>query len=220
MDVQGLGSKLIDQLVDSNIVNDPADLYTLSIDQLKGLERMGRKSAWNLLGSLDRSKATTFNRFLYAIGIREVGEATALMLANSFQSFDALMIADEDRLEQVPKVGPIIASHIRAFFGERHNVEVIERLLQAGIGWPAPVAPALVDSPLSGKTVVLTGTLSSMTRSEAKARLIELGAKVTNSVSKTTDIVIVGINAGSKATKAAQLGVTIWDEQNLQTADR
>ncbi len=220
LDIEGLGAKLIDQLVDSNLVKDPADLYTLSIDQLKGLERMGRKSAWNLLGALDRSKTTTFNRFLYAIGIREVGEGIALMLANNFQSLDALVIADEDRLEQVPEVGPIVASQIRAFFGERPNVEVIERLLQAGIGWPAPVAPALVDSPLSGKTVVLTGTLPSMTRNEAKARLIELGAKVTNSVSKTTDIVIVGINAGSKATKAAQLGVTIWDEQDLQTADR
>jgi len=215
MDIEGLGAKLIDQLVESGLVNHAADLYSLSVEQLGNLERMGQKSAENLIEALERSKATTFNRFLYSLGIREVGEATALALASSFRNLDQLQAADDERLESVPDVGPVVASRIRAFFREKHNQDVIEQLLAAGISWPAPTAQRVTDSNLSGKTVVLTGTLASMTRSEAKARLTELGAKVTNSVSKTTDIVIVGDNPGSKATKAAALGVTIWEEQDL-----
>lgn len=215
MDIEGLGSKLIDQLVESGLVNHPADIYSLTVEQLADLERVGRKSAENLLDALSRSKSTTFNRFLYALGIREVGEATALTLAGSFSGLTELMESDEERLEQVSDVGPIVASRLRAFFAEKHNQEVIAKLLESGIDWPAPSSSAAPDSPLAGRTVVLTGALSSMTRSEAKSRLIELGAKVTNSVSKATDIVIVGENAGSKATKAEALGVTIWEEQDL-----
>jgi DNA ligase (NAD+) len=215
MDIEGLGAKLIDQLIESELVNDPADLYALTLDQLEELERMGAKSAENLIAALERSKNTTFNRFLYALGIREVGEATSLALANSFESLNELIAADEDRLEQVPDVGPIVASHIRLFFRENHNQRVIERLLAAGISWPVRAPRKNVESPLSGKTIVLTGTLSSMSRSEAKVRLTELGAKVTNSVSKATDIVIVGDNPGTKAAKAAALGVTIWEEKDL-----
>mgnify|MGYP001320692625 CR=1 FL=1 len=216
MNIEGLGARLIDQLVDNSLVVDPADLYSLSLDELQELKRMGRKSARNLISSLDRSKSTTFSRFLYALGIREVGEATAVALANDFQSLDILMVADEERLKLVPEVGPIVASHIRAFFGEEHNAEVIKRLLQSGIAWPTPVVPISSNSPLSGKTVVLTGTLASMTRSEAKSRLVAQGAKVINSVSRTTDIVIVGANPGSKKKKAVELGVPIWNEQDLQ----
>jgi len=218
MDIKGLGSKLIDQLVERQLVNDPADLYQLTAGQLKELERMGPKSADNLLAALEKGKSTTFNRFLYALGIREVGEATALALANSFADIDQLMAADEERLQLVPDVGPIVASHLHAFFREKHNRKVIRQLLASGIDWPANTMVSVLDSPMAGKRVVLTGTLASMTRDEAKARLISLGAKVTSSVSKSTDIVIVGENPGSKSTKAAALGVTIWEEQDFLEA--
>jgi DNA ligase (NAD+) len=215
MDIEGLGSKLIDQLVERELVDHPADLYQLTAAQLEELERMGPKSAENLLAALENSKATTFNRFLYALGIREVGEATALALANNFATLDQLMAADEERLQLVPDIGPVVASHIRAFLREGHNLGVIRQLLASGIDWPVNTPESVVDSPVAGKTIVLTGTLSSMTRDEAKARLISLGAKVTNSVSKATDIVVVGENPGSKSTKAMTLGVTIWKEQDL-----
>ena len=215
MDIEGLGSKLIDQLVARHLVNHPADLYQLTAEQLEELERMGPKSAENLLAALEKSKSTTFNRFLYALGIREVGEATAFALADSFADLSQLMEADEERLQLVPDVGLIVASHVRAFFREKHNREVIRQLLASGIDWPVNTTTTVVDSPMAGKRVVLTGTLASMTRDEAKARLISLGAKVTSSVSKTTDIVIVGENPGSKSTKAAALGVTIWEERDL-----
>ena len=215
MDIEGLGSKLIDQLVEQQLVDHPADLYRLTAEQLEGLERMGSKSAANLLAALEESKATTFNRFLYGLGIREVGEATALALATSFTTLDQLMAADEERLQLVPDVGPVVASHIRAFFRESHNLDVIRQLLASGVDWPVNTMDSVVDSPVAGKTVVLTGSLASMTRAEAKARLISLGAKVTSSVSKATDIVIVGVNPGLKSTKAAALGVTIWEEQDF-----
>jgi DNA ligase (NAD+) len=218
MDIEGLGSKLIDQLVERQLVDHPADLYRLTAEQLEELERMGPKSAENLLAALEKSKSTTFNRFLYALGIREVGEATALALANSFASLDQLMAADEERLQLVPDVGPIVASHLRAFFREKHNREVIRQLLASGIDWPVITTGSVIHSPMTGKRVVLTGTLASMTRDEAKARLISLGAKVTSSVSTATDIVIVGENPGSKSTKAAALGVTIWEERDFLEA--
>ena len=218
MDIEGLGSKLIDQLVARHLVSHPADLYRLTAEQLEELERMGPKSAKNLLAALENSKSTTFNRFLYALGIREVGEATAFALADSFADLSQLMEADEERLQLVPDVGPIVASHVRAFFREKHNREVIRQLLASGIDWPVNTTTTVVDSPMAGKRVVLTGTLASMTRDEAKARLISLGAKVTSSVSKTTDIVIVGENPGSKSTKAAALGVTIWEERDFLEA--
>ena len=218
MDIEGLGSKLIDQLVEHELVNHPADLYALTAEQLEGLERMGSKSAANLLEALEKSKGTKFNRFLYALGIREVGEATALALATSFTTLDQLMAADDERLQLVPDVGPIVASHIRAFFHENHNLDVIRQLLASGIEWPVNTTVSVVNSPVTGKTVVLTGSLASMTRDEAKAHLISLGAKVASSVSKATDIVIVGENPGSKSTKAAALGVTIWEEQDFLEA--
>ena len=215
MDIEGLGSKLIDQLVESELVSNPADLYTLTTDQLQSLERMGEKSAENILHALTKSKAATFNRFLYALGIREVGEATALALAESFETLDQLMAADEERLQAVPDVGPVVAAHLRAFFRESHNRKVIDQLISTGVMWPAPKLGHNLDSPVAGKTIVLTGTFSGMTRAEAKSQLTALGARVTSTVSKATDIVVVGENPGSKFTKAEALGVTIWDQQDV-----
>jgi DNA ligase (NAD+) len=218
MNVDGLGAKLIDQLVEKQFINHPADLYDLSVETLTAMDRMGLKSAENLLESLDKSKLTTFNRFIYALGVREVGEATALSLATNFSTLEQLTAADEEQLQLVPDVGPVVASHIRAFFQEAHNQNVIEKLTNAGIQWPMMAKPVAANSPVAGKTIVLTGTLSELTRNEAKARLLALGAKVSGSVSKSTDIVVVGANPGSKAAKAENLGVSIWDERELLAA--
>ena len=215
MDIEGLGTKLIDQLVDQGLVSTLADIYALTSEQLLDLDRMGEKSAQKLLAAFERSKATTFPRFLYGLGIREVGEATAVALAAGFDSLDDLMAADEDRLQRIPDVGPIVASRIRAFFQESHNREVIEKLMATGIHWPIVPRPATTGSPLSGKIVVLTGTLSSMSREDAKEKLIALGAKVAGSVSKKTNVVIAGENAGSKLNKATSLGIEIWTEDQL-----
>ena len=215
MDIEGLGSKLVDQLVDAGLVADPADVYGLTLEQLVELERMGEKSAKNLLEALEKSKETTFARFLYALGIRDVGEATALALATHVRSLDELMDASEERLQEVPDIGPVVAGHIRAFFGQKHNREVIRELLDHRIRWPETRAPASVNSPVAGKQVVLTGTLTSMSRDEAKAKLQALGAKVTSSVSKKTDVVIAGENPGSKLDNALSLGVTVWQEAEL-----
>jgi len=213
MDIEGLGSKLVDQLVEQNLVKNPAELYELTQAQLEGLDRMGPKSAANIIEALERSKQTTFSRFLYALGIREVGEATAYALSQYYGSLEELMNADEESLMQVPDVGPVVAANARAFFHEQHNRAVIAELLRHGVRWPRAVAQrAAADSALSGKTVVLTGTLNSMSRDEAKARLMALGAKVTSSVSKSTDLVIAGENPGSKLAKAIDLGVDVWDE--------
>ena len=179
---------------------------------------MGLKSAENILKALEKSKTTTFQRVLYGLGIREVGEATALALAADFETLDQLMAADEERLQLVADVGPIVAAHIRAFFHEKRNRVVINQLLAAGVNWPISSSNKVIDSPLTGKTVVLTGTLSTMTRDEAKAHLSSLGAKVTGSVSKATDIVIVGKNPGSKIKRAVALGITIWDEAEFLNA--
>jgi DNA ligase (NAD+) len=173
---------------------------------------MGDKSAQNLVEALEKSKKTTLARFLYALGIREVGEATAQGLANYFTELDAIQHADEETLQQVPDVGPVVAAHIHAFFRQSHNLEVIENLLQAGVHWPTVKRPAASQQPLQGKIIVLTGTLSVMTRDEAKQRLQSLGAKVTGSVSKKTDLVVAGAEAGSKLAKAEQLGVEVMDE--------
>ena len=215
MDIEGLGAKLVEQLVEQGLVENPADLYTLSVEEIAGLERMGPKSAHNLLETLSRSKSTSFNRFLFALGIREVGEATALSLATHFESLNELMAADEGNLQQVPDVGPIVAAHIRAFFQEDRNRRIIKKLIKTGIRWPTPHARATRESPLAGKTIVLTGTLSSMTREEAKERLAALGAKVTGSVSKSTDFVVVGENPGSKLLRAAELNVRRLEESEL-----
>ncbi|MGD8591043.1 MAG: NAD-dependent DNA ligase LigA, partial [Chromatiales bacterium] len=215
MDIEGLGDKLVDQLVEQGLVKSPADLYHLSKQQLSGLERMAEKSAQNLLDALEKSKSTTLPRFLYALGIREVGEATAQGLALQFGDLPHLEAADEETLQQTPDVGPVVASHVASFFGQSHNREVIERLLEAGIHW-LPVERREPEAlPLQGKTIVLTGTLS-RPRNQVKADLQALGAKVTGSVSQNTDYLIAGAEAGSKLTKAEQLGVEILDEAGLE----
>lgn len=217
MNIEGLGSERIEQLVEHGLVKTPADLYDLTTEQLAVLDHMGDKSAEKLVSALEKSKDTTLQRFLYALGIREVGEATALALANDFLSLDDLLTADQERLEQVHDVGPVVASRVRAFLAEPHNREVIEKLRAMGIHWPTPVRTADRDLPLRGKTAVITGTLSSMSREEAKAQLIALGAKVSGSVSKKTDFVVVGDNAGSKHEKAINLGIQLWSEAELRT---
>jgi DNA ligase (NAD+) len=216
MDIQGFGSKLIDQLVDQGLVRTPADLYDLTQEQLVGLDRMGEKSAQNLQKALEKSRETTFPRFLYALGIRDVGEATAQALTAHFRFLDALMSSSEEELQSVQDVGPIVAEHVHAFFQEEHNRKVIESLLDKGIHWPTPPPlPAKEQLPLAGKKIVITGTLSTMTREEAKERLIALGAKVASNVSKNTDYIIVGENPGSKAQRAAELGITSLNEAQL-----
>jgi DNA ligase (NAD+) len=216
MNIEGLGEKLIDQLVDADLVHTPADLYDLTADQLASLERIGEKSAMKLVGALDKSKVTTLPRFLYALGIRDVGEATALALANDFASLATLMEAEEARLEFVPDIGPVVASRVSSFFREKHNRGAIDKLLSHGVTWPTPERVATKTSPVTGKTIVITGTLSTVSRDEAKARLLELGAKVVNAVSSRTDIVIVGQNPGSKRDKAVALGIEIWSEEQLR----
>ncbi|MHB8254161.1 MAG: NAD-dependent DNA ligase LigA [Acidiferrobacter sp.] len=214
LDIEGLGDKLIEQLVESGRVETVADLYTLTRSELSQLERMGERSAANVHAAIARSRDTTLPRFLYGLGIPEVGEATALALAQHFGDLDELMEADENRLTEVPDVGPVVAHAIFAFFAESHNRAVIEALRTAGVHWPA--LPKPIRGPLLGKTVVLTGTLVGMTREEAKAALIAHGAKVASSVSKRTDFVVAGRDAGSKAQRAEELGVAVVDEERLR----
>jgi DNA ligase (NAD+) len=215
LDIEGLGDKLVEQLVEQELVRNPADLYGLDAATLAGLERMGSKSATKLVEALERGKSTTLARFLYALGIREVGEATALALAGHFGGLEALMAAEEERLRQVPDIGPVVAAAIRAFFQEPHNQVVIARLRAAGVRWPEMAAKPVAAQPLAGKTVVLTGTLESLSRDQAAEQLRTLGAKVSGSVSKKTDYVVAGRDAGSKLDKARELGVTVLDEAGL-----
>ena len=216
MDIEGLGSKLIAQLVEQDLVRSPADLYRLDLECLSGLERMAEKSAANVLSALERSKSTTLARLLFALGIREVGEVTAGQLARHFGTLEAIAEADAEALASVPDVGPVVAAHIVAFFAEPHNNEVIRQLLEAGVNYAAEVvSSAAEDLPLAGQTYVLTGTLSDMTRSDAKAALEALGAKVSASVSKKTTAVVAGADPGSKLAKAESLGVNILDEAGL-----
>ena len=214
IDVDGMGDKIIEQLVDKGLVDDPADLFTLKIGQLSTLERMGDKSAENIINAIDLAKKTKFSSFLYSLGIREVGETTARSLAKHFLTLDALKEADEEVLIGIEDVGPIVAHSIVTFFHQPHNQEVIERLLMAGLEWPKE-QQQLTNTVLSGKTVVLTGTLEELSRSEAKEKLLALGAKVASSVSKNTDYVVAGRDAGSKLTKAEGLGVKVVDESTL-----
>ncbi len=213
LDIEGLGDKLVEQLVDEKLIEDIADLFSLETDTLAGLERMGEKSASNLIAALEKSKDTALDKFLYALGIREVGEATARSLAQAFGDLDSIMPANNEALENVPDIGPVVAQHIVHFFEQSHNRDVIKKLIKAGINWP-PIAVTTVQ-PLSGNTYVITGTLTSMTRDEAKAKLIALGAKVVGSVSKNTTAVFAGEKAGSKLTKAESLGVPIKTENEL-----
>ncbi|MFC1503262.1 NAD-dependent DNA ligase LigA [Pseudomonadota bacterium] len=216
LDVDGCGEKVIEQLVDREMVSTPADLFKLSAGVVTVLERMGPKSAQKLIDSLNQSKLTTLSRFLYSLGIREVGEATAANLANHFETLEAIVAATKEQLILVPDVGDIVAEHLFNFFREPHNMEVIADLRAVGIHWPAIEKPdADIKLPLDGKVVVLTGSLSQLTRSDAKAALQSLGAKVTGSVSKKTDLLVAGEAAGSKLAKAQELDIEIWDEQTL-----
>ncbi|TXH80092.1 NAD-dependent DNA ligase LigA [Thauera aminoaromatica] len=216
MDIEGLGDKLVDQLVDAAIVKTPVDLYRLGVLALANLERMGEKSAQNLLMAIEKSRGTTLARFIFALGIRNVGEATARDLARHFGKLDALIAADVDALQQVPDVGPIVAKCIAEFFAEPHNREVIEQLRAAGVHWAEGEPQGSVAGALAGKTFVLTGTLPTLSRDEAKARIEARGGKVAGSVSKKTHYVVAGAEAGSKLDKAQALGLAILDEDGLR----
>jgi DNA ligase (NAD+) len=215
MDVDGLGDKLVDQLVDSGQVKTLADLYHLKLDTLANMDRMAEKSAVNLLQALEKSKTTTLSRFIFSLGIRHVGEATAKELARHFGQLDAVMVASEDALLQVTDVGPVVAHSIRTFFDQTHNREVVQALRDAGVTWLEGDALAPTEMPLSGVTVVLTGSLASMGRDEAKEKLEALGAKVAGSVSKKTHYVVAGSDAGNKLDKAQALGVPVLDDAGL-----
>lgn len=215
MDIDGVGGKLIEQLVDRELVHTPADLFKLDLTTLTRLERMGAKSAENALASLEKAKNTTLARFIFALGIREVGEATALNLANHFKTLEALQNADLEALKQVPDVGEVVANRILAFWHEPHNVAVVNDLIAQGVHWETVETKEVTENRFKGKTVVLTGTLTQMGRNEAKALLQEMGAKVSGSVSAKTDFVIAGDAAGSKLTKAQELGVTVLTEEEF-----
>jgi DNA ligase (NAD+) len=216
MDVEGLGEKLVDQLVDRGLVQTVADVYGLTAADLAALDRMGEKSAENLVAAIDRGRETTLPRFLFALGVREVGEATARTLAGYFGTLDAIAEADEDALQGAPDVGPIVARHVASFFRQPHNREVIAALRAAGVHWPEGAPNRAAAAPLAGQTFVLTGTLSTLGREEAKARLLALGAKVTGSVSAKTRYVVVGADPGSKLERARDLGVeTLYEEAFL-----
>jgi DNA ligase (NAD+) len=212
MDIQGLGDKLVEQLVDGNWVRTPADLFSLKTDQLTALERMGDRSAQKLQSAIEKSKHTTLPRFLYALGIRDVGESTALALAQYFRDVTRLRSAAEEEIQRVPDVGPVVAGQVAAYFRDAENTELIDRLLASGITWPEPVRAAAVGGALQDKTFVLTGTLESQSRDEAADAIVQRGGKVSGSVSKKTDYVVAGAEAGSKLKKAGQLGITILNE--------
>lgn len=215
MDIDGIGGKLIEQLVDRELIHTPADLFKLDLTTLTRLERMGAKSAENALASLEKAKNTTLARFIFALGIREVGEATALNLANHFKTLEALQNADLEALQQVPDVGEVVANRILAFWHEPHNVAVVNDLIAQGVHWETVETKEVTENRFKGKTVVLTGTLTQMGRNEAKALLQDMGAKVSGSVSAKTDFVIAGDAAGSKLTKAQELGVAVLTEEEF-----
>ena len=215
MDIEGLGDKLIEQLVDEQLVQSPVDIYRLDMPALVGLERMGEKSAMKLLAAIEQSKQSSLPRFIYALGIREVGEATALNLAQHFRSLDALRAASLEQLLAVADVGSVVAGQILHFLAEPHNQTVIDGLIAVGVQWPDIAEKAQTAQPLAGQTLVLTGTLIAMGRDEAKEKLQQLGAKVAGSVSAKTSAVIAGDNAGSKLAKAEELGVAVWTEQQM-----
>lgn len=216
LDIEGLGEKLVDQMVEAGVIRTLPDLYRLGLANLVALERMGEKSAQNLLAALEKSRQTTLPRFLYGLGIRHVGETTARDLARHFGKLDAIMEAGVEQLLQVPDVGPIVAESVHAFFQQPHNREVIEQLRACGLHWEEGEPAAQAPKPLSGKTFVLTGTLPSLSRDEAKELLEAAGAKVAGSVSKKTDYVVAGAEAGSKLEKARELGVAVLDEDGLR----
>ena len=212
MDIEGLGDKIIEQLVETGMVKSPADLYTLTVAQLADLERMGEKSAAKLVEAIGRSRETTLPRFLFALGIRDVGEATALALARHFGSLERLLQADVPTIQQVQDVGPIVAAHVAAFFASSEHRKVIARLREEGVRWADIQRPEAASQPLAGMTFVITGTLESMTREQAREALVALGAKVSGSVSGKTAYVVAGSEPGSKLRKAEELGVKVLDE--------
>jgi DNA ligase (NAD+) len=215
MNIEGLGEKLVEQLVDTHIVSNPAALYKLGVLAIINLERMGEKSAVNLLAAIEHSKHTTLARFIFALGIRNVGETTAKDLAQNFGSLDNLLAADMETLQKVPDVGPVVAQSIADFLAEAHNREVIEQLRACGVCWTEHAPRVAIELPLNGKIFVLTGSLQTLTREEVKEKLEALGAKVSGSVSKKTTYVVSGTEAGNKLDKALQLGVTVLDEQQF-----
>ncbi|MDX2475814.1 MAG: NAD-dependent DNA ligase LigA [Gammaproteobacteria bacterium] len=216
MDIDGMGDKVVDLLVDTGLIHDIGDIYLLQFDQLLQLDRMAEKSASNLVNAIEKSKSTTLPRFLFALGIPQVGETTARILANHFTSLDAIQSASSEELQSLGDVGPVVAHDVQVFFRQPHNREVIEKLIDAGIGWPSIEKTAVKHSEYHGKVFVLTGTLSDMSRNDARAALLALGAKVSGSVSAKTDFVVLGSNPGSKAEKAVSLGVDIIDETQLK----
>ncbi len=216
MDIDGLGDKLVELLVDKGLLAQLADLYRLEHARVAGLERMGDRSADNLLAAIESSKQTTLARFLYSLGIREVGEATAAALAKHFLTLDAICAAEVEELQQVADVGPVVAQHLALFLRQPHNIETIDALLAAGVHWPAMSVPAVQSQPLLGRSFAITGKFTTLGRSEAKTRLETLGAKVTTGApSAKTDALIAGANAGSKLAKAEALGIEVWDEARL-----
>jgi DNA ligase (NAD+) len=215
MDIEGLGDKLVDQLVDGAIVKTPADLYELKADTLIGLERMAKKSADNVIAAIERSKHTTLARFIYALGIRNVGETTARDLAEHFENMEDLGSADSDTLQQVPAIGPVVAQSIVQFFAEPHNGEVVRQLMASGISFERTSAAAKKSGKLRGKTFVLTGSLPNLTRAEATQRIQKQGGRVTSSVSQKADFLVAGADPGSKYDKAVGLGITVLDEERL-----
>jgi len=215
LDIEGLGDKLIEQLVERDAVRTPADLYSLTTEQLAQLDRMGEKSAANLTAAIERSRRTTLPRLLYGLGIREVGEATALALARHFGTLERLMEADETAIQQVADIGPVVAAHVAAFFASDDHRRVIKLLRKQGVTWPDMPASARAEQPLAGRTFVITGTLEAMTREQAQEALIARGAKVSGSVSKKTSFVVAGSEAGSKLTRARELQVPVLDERQF-----
>ena len=211
LDIRGLGDRIVEQLVEAALVQTPADLFRLQPAQLAGLERMGEKSAQKLCAAIADARATTLPRFLYALGIRDVGEATALALAQYFGDLTVLQAADAGTIQRVPDVGPVVAAHVAAWFGDADNQAMVASLIESGVHWPPLVAPAAVSG-FAGRSFVLTGTLASMTRAEAQEAILARGGKVSGSVSKNTDYVVAGAEAGSKLRKAEGLGLTILDE--------
>jgi DNA ligase (NAD+) len=217
MDIEGLGDKLVDALVEQRLVRTPADLFKLGLGTLANLPRMADKSAANLLAALDKARSTTLARFIYALGIRHVGESTARDLARHFASLDALLAADEAELQAVPDVGPVVAQSVARFCAEPHNREVIAQLRAAGVSWTEGEAlrPTAAAGPAAGRTFVLTGTLPTLTRERAAEMILAAGGKVSAAVSKKTDYVVAGTQAGSKLDKAQALGVAVIDEAAL-----
>jgi DNA ligase (NAD+) len=216
MDIEGFGSKLIEQLVAADQIKTPADIFRLTKEQLSDLERMGAKSADNLVSAIEASKATTLSRFLFALGIREVGEATAASVAAHYGRLTNIVAATEEDLQGVADVGPIVAARIRTFFDEKHNLDVIERLLESGVKWPESDPVMIAENgPLSGRVFVITGTLPSLSRDQAKDLIQGAGGKVTGSVSGKTDYLVAGEKAGSKLNKAEKLGIAVLDEAAL-----